>query len=107
MMLSWADRRLGAVDGDDVSVSRSEAVPAPERAMDLHAVRTSPAAAEVGTGAAPVMEPWETAWRRSLSWQRALRQRQFCEQIRDAKADGRRPLAEDEFFVQRETILEL
>jgi hypothetical protein len=36
-----------------------------------------------------------------------MKERRYCEQIRDAKADGTTPLTAEEFFAKPDSILEL
>lgn len=107
MMAVVLKREWRPVNDHDLPVLGADAVTTPESADGVHAVRPSNFTDALASSASPVMEPWEAAWKRSLYIQRALRDRRYCEQIRDAKAAGERPKTEDEFYAKPESILEL
>lgn len=108
MILSWADRRLGAIEHDVVSLQGTGAGAASERPSRLHVVRDADCGPVAVAEPSPVDPPWVVTWKRGVAMQRDLRERelrarcnrerQYCEQIRDAKAEGRTPLSADEFF---------
>lgn len=101
---------------DSLSVQDAGPARATERDEDLPAMRDADCAPVAVAEPSPV-EPWVVTWKRGLAIQRDLRdrelrarcdrERRYCEQIRDAKANGTRPLTAEEFFAKRETILEL
>ena len=104
MELSIADRRLGAVH-EDVPV-QGAGTGDPSVADDrLHAVRSADSDADRTAAAAP-LSTWidpvtGKLWGSAPDWMhRKVRERQYCEHVRDAKAAGHTPKTPSEWFTR-------